>query len=214
MRITRIQTLGVLSLAGAVFVSQALAIPLPLPPGGSAPLTPVAVPVGGLLATITDDFSNLLYSGEVQSWVYADPAWPAGLTFVYQVRLDADADGSASVIHQLSTYTWNPFATFVEQDPAAGFPGFDANRDPLPGGAIGFNFPALGFDEGLDSALLIVRTDAPAWTGGIGGVINGQTSNVDILTPAPIGVPDGGTTAVLLGLVFLGIDGLRRFRVV
>ncbi|MCI0536490.1 MAG: VPDSG-CTERM sorting domain-containing protein [Verrucomicrobiales bacterium] len=212
----KLKMIAVASIAGASCVSQSLAIPISLPPGGVAPLT-AGVVGGPELATTTDAFANGLYSGEIQSWVYDDPAWNdgvnpvGGLTFVYQVRLDDDDGVDLEDISRFTTFTWESFFTAVEQDASSGEAGVDADRDAAPGSTVGFNF-AAGFFEGEDSALLIIRSDASAWRPGIGGVINGQTSNVEILAPDRRAVPDGGTTGLLLGLALLSIEGLRRFR--
>lgn len=204
------KTLALAAILGAAMVTPSLAIPIPLPPGGIAPLTPGVVG-GALLDTVTDTFANALYSGEVQSWVYNDPAWGLGLTFVYQVRLDPNVSAFVSEIHRLSTDSWVSFSTAVEQDLAAGDGGLDAEREAAPGSTLGFNIP-LGFFEGEDSALFIVRSDATAWKSGVGGVINGQTSNVDILAPDRVAIPDSGASVVLLGLGLLGVEWVRRAR--
>lgn len=205
---SKTKVFAVAATLGAALAGEALAVPLPLPAGGTAPLTPGTVG-GPVLASLTDPFSNLLYSGEVQSWVYDDPAWAAGLTFVYQVRLNPDSTPDIQEIHRLSTYGWTSFAASVEQDPAAGDAGTTADRN-AGGGTIGFNIPA-GFFEGENSALFIVRTDADAWKGGIGGVINGQSSNLELLAPDRAHVPDAGSSALLLSAGLFGLAGIRRF---
>jgi hypothetical protein len=146
----------------------------------------------------------------VESWVYNDPAWLAGLTFVYQVRLDPNTGPSLDEVHRFTTFGWAGFSPFVEQE-IVGVPGIDATLDGS-GNTVGFNFASpLLFIEGMNSARLIVRSSAPAWTTGIGAVIDGQSSNVDVLVPAAA-VPDGGTTAMLLAFSFLGVAARRKMR--
>jgi hypothetical protein len=204
------KALAITAALGASLAGEALAVALPLVPGGSTPLTPGTVG-GTLLASLTDPFANLLYSGQVESRVYNDPAWASGLTFVYQVRLDPNVGPDLEDINRLTTFGWQSFTTSVEQDFAPGDGGTLADRSAGTGNTIGFNI-LPGFWEGETSALFIVRSDANGYKPGIGSVINGQSSNLDILAPdrRQTSVPDAGASALLLSLSLCGLAGVRR----
>ena len=206
--------LATLLAAGAFVAPQLLAVPAPLPPGSST-APPVGVVAGASVGTLSDSFANSLYSGEVDSAVYSgNPANPfGGLTFVYQVELDPNVAGNEEEnVRRFSGFPFTDFLTAVEQEPVLGGQASILATRTADGSTVGFEFSVLGdtFNEGEVSYFLIVHTDATLFRTGIGAVINGASSNMDILVPAVTPVPDGGTTAMLLGLGVIGLAGIRR----
>jgi hypothetical protein len=90
----------------------------------------------------------------------------------------------------VNTSGWDTFLTSVEQDVTAGEAASAARRD-TPGDFIGFNFdspPPL--QEGKNSALLIVRSNAKSWRRDVRSVLNSEVAMFGVLVA-------GGDTATV-----------------
>lgn len=203
-----------LSLAVLVIVQQASA--LPLAPGVTIFADPELDPVGGVvLASLTDTFVGGTapndFAGSITSTVIAGGVNPlGGLTFTYRFSIDAD---SATEIGRLTVEGYAGFLVDASFQIPVGLgipPGF-IDRSSAAGDVVGFIFlsPPFGgrVGPGEMSALLVLQTDATTWAPNEGNIINGATAEVEILAP---GVPDGGTTLLLLGSALLGIEAFRR----
>jgi hypothetical protein len=63
---------------------------------------------------------------------------------------------------------------------------------------------------GLNSALLVVRTDAQAYLSTIAGVINGSTANANTFAPVAIPEPSAAVLGITCGAVLLTWVSRRR----
>jgi hypothetical protein len=140
----------------------------------------------------------------LNSWVYSGDAnnLLGGLTFVYQVHL------TAGQFNQLALNGWNDgkivdvgYNQVVATQKIPLFVG----RPDLSGNPIDWNF-GLEITSG-DTALLIVQSSDTRYRKVTDVVQDGGQAKAVAFAPA---VPDGGMTAILLGLGFLGVAGLRR----
>lgn len=221
-----------LALAGSI---AAQSVAAPLPPGGTvgsfiAPVFPAEPgPVAGsiLLTSTTNSFigvnssSTVLFTGTLISSVFAgDFSNPfGGLTFTYRLFNDGT---SLDNIGEMNLTSFGGFATDVSM--LIGSPGLAplvATRTgtPIPDTKVEFLFKTpvggpLSFQDnlapGLFSALLVIQTDAPAYTLGNAAIINGGVASVDTLAPSLI-VPEPATMSLaLLGLISLGLAQRRN----
>ncbi len=149
------------------------------------------------------------YSGTLISRVYTNdsdltnPYGIGSLTFVYIL---SNSPTSLHDLHRLTISSFAGFQTdvnFSTSLPSGHLP-TSADRNPLPGDVVGFNFPTsipglfVGngpITHGETSAALVVQTDAVLWQPTLAAVINGSTTMVDSLAPLPI-VPEPSTLAL------------------
>lgn len=207
MSIKCVLSLAVLSVAVPAFAA-------PIGPGGTLFMAPgEAEPFLGstILANQTLPFGTVFYTGTLTSYVLTgDTTNPFGanfMTFVYVVHNDATS------INALARLTVNGFAGWQTD---ASWSTLAPGTDPLfidrqaNGDSLGFSFSnALGHHllaPGTDSALLIIQTDAPAWTNNIANVIDGAVTQVGSYAPA---APTPGA-AVLAGAGALVVAARRR----
>lgn len=221
----------VLLLAG-VFAHQASAVLLP--PGGTIgsflapafPAEPGPVPGSILLTSTTNSFvglnsgSTVVFTGTLISSAWAgDFSNPlGGLTFTYRLFNDST---SLDKIGEMNLTSFAGFGTDVSV--LLGSPGLDplvATRTgtPVPDVKVEFLFktPAVGFPSfqdnlapGMFSSLLVIQTDAPAYTIGNAAIINGGVATADTLVPSLVPEPTTMSLA-LLGLIGLGVTRYRK----
>jgi hypothetical protein len=167
------------------------------------------------VATANVPFAALTITGNVKAWVlqgFADNPWSGagGLTFVYQVNNSAISSDSVS---GFSVDGWTNFLTNVSDFNIAGnVQPYSATRSTSGTLTFGYLNPPTGFglvSPGLGSWDMVIYTNATSWTDVSVGVRDGSGVTISTLGPA---VPDGGVTALLLGLGFLGLGLIRRFR--
>lgn len=174
----------------------------------------LAPPGGGVGQTIFGTYSAWVYSG-------------AGglLDFVYQVN---SSSASKDAIHRITVASFTGFSTDVRYldetgliPPSGNTGGVVPNGNPLgtgtiidrsgDGSVVGYDFSTNSILAGQDSAILVVHTNATAWTSGTISAIDGTTSSN--LAFAPTVVPEPSSMAIA-GLGALGLIGygIRRRR--
>lgn len=175
------------------------------PTGGA-----VVATTGPVAFSVPGSFSGLLTTTVISG----DPSNTlGGLTFTYLIENDA---ASANSIGRLTVGEFLGFATDGSyQTPVAASAVAPASIDRnVSGDVVGFNFvptpvdPLTGFlSPGVDSALLVIQTDASGYAPSIANLIDGGVTSVASLGP----VPEPSTIAMVLGsLVTLGVYRLRR----
>jgi hypothetical protein len=172
---------------------------------------------GGSTTKASDNvtFAASTISGNVKAWVlagFADNPWSGagGLTFVYEVD---NSKKSADSITGFSVNGWTNFLTNVAIYSSVGVPPYSATRSVSGTITFGFLNPPAGFGlvaPNQNSYDLVVYSNATSFTTVSVGVRDG--SGVTLSTCGPAAVPDGGVTALLLGLGFLGLGLIRRFK--
>jgi hypothetical protein len=125
-----------------------------------------------------------------------------GLTFVYEVTNSAT---SVDAIGRFTATGYTGWQTDMSFQASGGLPPATMDRS-ITSDVVAYSFvgPPLGpsvLTPGATSELLVVQTDAPAWTVAIGNVIDGSIAAGDIYAP----VPEPATMVFLLagGLSFL-----------
>jgi len=177
---------------------------MPLPPGGTvAPDVFAPGDLGALLAdTGSKSWGDASFGGKAEEWVYLDTV-TGKLDFVYQVSLTATSAGQ--VVEGVKGFNFTGFATDVGYiDPGSGVIPASVHRSP-GGDTVTFNFG--GITVGNTSRLLVIKTDATAFTGGNIGVVDGTQSNVPGFAPGP-----APNTLVLAGAAFAGLAGVVVWR--
>jgi hypothetical protein len=223
--------LSLLSCATAAFLGISSASANILVPG-TAGLPDIFVSSAGevLLASLSQPGTFTTTAGTtsftINTAVYRDPSniFGAGdLAFVYQIINSAN---SATSLERLTGTSFTGFATDV---------GYTVNGSVLsgglfsngtifpaqvdrngPGSVVGFTFtvpggPEGGVAPGTTSSVLVIETNATTFAAGNLSVIDGGSFTGSAFQPTgtPI-VPDGGSTAILMGLGLFGIVlGLR-----
>lgn len=186
----------------------------PLGVGGLLFPAPAAPdPTGGVLIAggVPVPFASTNYSGTLTSSVIAgDPSnLLGGLTFTYLLASDA------SSINMISRLTVNGYAGFMTdasyQSPPMGI--MPAYADRLTADVVGFSFISFPVGAGLispgsHSALLVVQTDAPAFTTSFASVIDGTVVSPPIYAP----IPEPATAVFVLSLLILQVKMGRRPR--
>jgi len=188
-----------------------------LPPGGAilAPGEPDPtggfVVGGGAAVPFASPAGPGQFSGTLTTTVIAgDPSNPfGGLTFVYRLTNDAVSQNS---IGRLTIVDFSGFLTDVSyQIPAAGLAPTSVNRSIGAGTTIGWDFTGvpvgLGkLNPGAGSAVLVVQTNALAFTDDFANVIDGAVVQVPSLGPT---VPE----PAMLSLLALGYFVRRHRRI-
>jgi hypothetical protein len=181
-------------------------------PGGVAfPAPSDAGPTGTVIATSTLPFVGIpgaVFQGTVTSQVISgDTTNPhGGLTFTYQFTNDQSSDNS---INRLTATPFGDFLTDVSFVDGTGVVPAFIDRGPS-GDPVGFSFNNAPIGTGLvnpgdTSAVLVVRTDAPALQPGIISLIDGGTGTVVGFAP----IPEPGMLSLIAGA---GLMMLRRRR--
>jgi len=186
----------------------------PLLPGTSALAAAEPDPIGGavLAGPLTSPLAGAAFNALVTSWVYQNDQtnpFPGGLTFVYKVT---NSDTSTDSIGRFTVNGYKTGATVWQTDasfqPGAGLAPATMDRS-ANGNVVGYSFvgPPLGpstLTPGASSMLLVVQTNAPAFTQTIGNVIDGSIASGLVYAP----VPEPTTLLLLVG----GLALLRRRR--
>jgi len=181
----------------------------PLAPGSSIAAPSQPDPTGGslsLLNTISSPFSTTSFNGTLISSVYtsdtSNPFGLADLTFTYELFITNGPDSASAV----SIGPFTGFQTDVSyQIPSSvgpGLPPSTISRGPTGSQAVKFDFTGNGYlPPGTNSLLLVVQTDAKAWTFGNATVLDMNGSpNISALTPTTVPEPaDIGLVALALG---------------
>jgi hypothetical protein len=208
-------------LAGAVvafgFSMRVMADSVVLLPGTSAALVIATNGPGSTLVTSeSSNFSSVTINGSVNAFVlrnFADNPWASagGLTFVYQVN---SSPTSVDTITGLGIDGWLGYLTDVAYYPdAAGAINPQFGTRSLDGYTVTFGWqnPPLGsglIRPGFSGDEVVIYSNATNWDLDTGGVRDGSGVTMTIIGPA--GIPDGGTTALLLGFGLLGISWAVR----
>ena len=197
--------------AVCVFVGSVSAHAALLAPGGFfLPVPGEPDPVGGaVVASTTVPFSVPgAFSGSVTAQVYAgDFSNPlGGLTFTYKVTNDGVAGPNSIGRVTVDDYTaWVTDVSYQVPVPVGSVAPATADR-VVSGDVLGFNFlplaPPAGFlAPGLSSALLVIQTNAPAFTSGTTFLIDGGTTSVPTFGP----IPEPGALALLTAAPLLAL---------
>lgn len=192
----------------AILAAASVSYAAPLPVGATlfpAPAEPGPIP-GTVVDSVSSPFVTPTFSGTIVTTVISgDLSNPfGGLTFIYRVFNDIGS------LHPVSRATMNGYTGWLTdasyQTPAVGvapalinrptadFVGFTYFDAPLGSGLIG---------PGSSSAVMVIRTDAPAYRANFVSVIDGFVATVPSLSPIP-------EPATLTLLAFAGIFAARR----
>jgi hypothetical protein len=190
-------------------------------PGSSLVPPPYGLgPAGGLvLASSTVPFAApLSLSGTLVSKVITnDPASPfsSGLTFTYEITMDNVSGAQPAGLFTVSSYAgFNIDVCYTNGTVSFGVVPDSIARVTI-GDTLRFSFapggnPTLG--PGVNSVLLVVRTDAQTWQSTVGGVIDGNTASVTTYAPSIIPEPSSATLAVVGGATLMCWWVTRRRR--
>jgi len=185
---------------------------------------PVTDGLGSVIASQTVSGSASTLDVTVQEWVVRETA-TGNLDFVYQVTNNAastDAVGRVTVSNfgAGAFGTTGPFILDVGYVAGTGTGG-PPTTQPTPdtvdrlnaqqGRVVGFDFNIFGVARLNSSAVLVVATNARAYTGGAVAVIDG--SSVNLTGYQPVATPEPSSMAIA-GLGALGLIGygIRRRR--
>jgi hypothetical protein len=171
----------------------------------------------------TDAFSSATVSGTVTAAVLKnDPNNPwasaGGLTFEYQIF---NSPNSLDAITGIGIDGWVGYNTDVAYIAKGGgviHPEFATRSLAADTVTFGWQNPEAGTGLvriGITSDWVVIYSDATSWDYDTGGVRDGSGATMLIIGPATISgrVPDGGTTALLLGFGLLGMCWtVRRFK--
>jgi hypothetical protein len=191
-----------LGVAASISLTPTLCQATLLNPGtGVIPVPAEPDPSGGILQTQwVANYSSL--SGQIQGTITsevisgdANNPWVGlgGLTFTY--RIDADVASTEAVGDFTVGNTFGGYQTDASYLSIAGVIPNLMDRSGS-GNIINFNFAPSGISGGQNSVLLVIQTDASAYTSGVASVIDGETDTVPSFAPALI--PEPGTAALLL----------------
>jgi len=163
---------------------------VPMLPGTSAVAVTEPDPAGGAVvaAPLSTPMIGTSFNATVTSTVLAgDGTNPyGGLTFLYQI---ANSPDSIDAIGRFTVTGFNGWQTDMSFQPGLNLPPASMDRS-FTGEGIGYRFlgPPLGPSAllpGSSSELLVVQTDAPAWTLTNGYLIDGSTASGAVYAPAP-----------------------------
>lgn len=184
--------------ASLLIATQVWAIPIL--PGTTSLAAAEIEPLGGVVVAgpLVTPFVGAAFNATVTSTVIqGDASNPyGGLTFLYEVANRAD---STHAVGRFTATGYTAWLTDMSFQAGGGLPPTYMDRS-LPSDVVGFSFfgPPIGpavLSPGLTSSLLIVQTDAPAWTTSVGNVINGSVASGQIYSP----VPEPATMVLLIG---------------
>lgn len=154
-------------------------------------------------------FTAPTYKGSLTSAVYdndpSNPFGPTGVTFTYLI------ENAATSAHELHRFTVSSFAGFNTDasysSTSEGTAPTFVDRNSGVGDVVGFSFPTSippvfvtsgPIFPGSNSALMVIQTNAVNFQPTLAAVIDGSTTMVASLAPAPI-VPEP-STVVLAGM--------------
>ena len=153
-------------------------------------------------------FAGGAFSGTITQSIWQESALAnplGGLTFTY--RLTTNTGAGFTPIERVTGFNFSGFGTdatyllttLSDQAPTK----FTRN---FTGSVVGFEFepPAVSFDPGESTALIVIRTNAPAYTAGTANIIDGSTATVAAYAPIP--------EPAAIGLLSLGAGVLLLWR--
>lgn len=198
-----------LFIAGIVLAAAVAAQAAPLNTGQTLfPVPAEPDPTGGLVVAggIALPFVSGNFTGTLTSTVISNdpsnPFGPAALTFTYRLTNDQT---SLNNIERLTVNGWTGWGSDASyQVPAAGI--IPTLVDRLSADVIGFSFfnPPVGggvVQPGQASSLLVVQTNATAWTNTIANVQDGTNAQVPTYSPAPEPAAAGLAAIGLLSVI-------------
>jgi hypothetical protein len=160
-----------------------------------------------------DILGNTVFTGELNSQVFADPANPFGagdLDFVYQFSNDPNQNND-NILHLAAT-SFSGLLTNVDYVAGSGSAGVlptTISRDAANAGdTVDFDFSlATSVKPGATTPFLVIQTNATAFTPN-GSISIQDGGNVTLSAPAPLSVPEPATFAIT-GLTMVAL-GMRR----
>ena len=205
---------GSLFLAICCFGSSATASIYTVSPGTGITASPSAFPAGGtVVGNLSFSFTSSTIDGTVTSTVISgDTLNPyGGLTFEYLLMLSGNSTDSSS---EMTAGSYAGFLTDISYNPTVPSGGGGIAPSNFSRSSIGVNngdtLRFLWFNNNISPGqtgdMIVVQTDAHNFHGAVGGVIDSQTANVNILAPALGSIPEpavGGLVAMGLGLLFV-----------
>ena len=205
------------AVVGVSLLSGRFANANPLAPGAGNP-TPLAPDTfgaitGTVIETAQGTYSEFLGAGDPHnlsgSWteevVAGVPGLLSGLTFVYQFQ-DSSPANSTNFVENISASFFGPYATDVgfasslnASSTLTGIAGSGFTIDPTgisrsgDGDVVNFLFPSTGKEiaSGNHTSILVIETNANAYTAGSLGAVDSGNITVAAGTNDPIFLPPG-----------------------
>lgn len=201
------------AVAGSIVLLASNTQAAPLAVGNSlfpAPGEPDPSDGSTVLASLTSPFNVPgFFIGSLTATVVAgDPANPlGGLTFTYEL---SNAPQSPNAIARLTVTNYSGFGTDASYEtPATGLT--PALIDRLSSDVVGYSFSGIGAGPifpGVTSAVLVLQTDATAWTQTSASIIDAGAVTVPTLGPT---IPEPASIG-LLGVAGCALLSRRRSR--